>query len=504
MKLSAFVFLILACCIFSCNTETVHFKILSGQQYQAIHGFGASDAWSNQLILKMSKEHKAQVATWLFSNDRKEDGSPEGIGLSVWRFNIGAGSAEQGEQSGIGNAMRREECFLSADGNYNWNKQAGQQWMLHKANDMGVSTFIGFVNSPPVHLTKNGKAFSAVCDSSNLAEENYLPFSNALVDIMEHFQENDIVFDYISPVNEPQWGWCERDGQEGCPWSNDQLANLVKVLNTRLEFSKLPTRIHITESGILHQWLVDTTFVSDRDNQAYEFFHPESHNYVGNLSRLAPHMVGHSYFTTWPDTVMTLVRDGVTSACAAYGLEYWMSEYCMLENNPLIKGNGRDLGMDAALYLARLMHHDLVTGNASSWQWWLGLSCWDFKDGLVYTGKEAKEIYDSKLLWTMGNYSAFVRPGARRIGIQTEQPVSNDLLVSAYTNIEEDGIVVVATNLGDVPQSIQLTLEKGVGDNWEVFETSESKNLEHTGVIPGHDKISVPEKSILTLISKGS
>ena len=42
---------------------------------------------------------------------------PKGIGLSLWRFNVGAGSAEQGEASQIASPWMRTECFLQADGN---------------------------------------------------------------------------------------------------------------------------------------------------------------------------------------------------------------------------------------------------------------------------------------------------------------------------------------------------------------------------------------------------
>jgi hypothetical protein len=84
--------------------------------------------------------------------------------------------------------------------------------------------------------------------------------------------------------------------------------------------------------------------------------------------------------------------------------------------------------MSTALYVARIIHHDLTIANARSWQWWTAVSQVDFKDGLVYlddgsqgdSGKMGAEtlslmrdgaVRESKLLWTLGNYSRFVRPG---------------------------------------------------------------------------------------------
>ena len=40
-----------------------------------------------------------QIADWLFSTENDANGQPKGIGLSLWRFNVGAGSTEQGENS---------------------------------------------------------------------------------------------------------------------------------------------------------------------------------------------------------------------------------------------------------------------------------------------------------------------------------------------------------------------------------------------------------------------
>ena len=61
--------------------------------------FSASDAWSMQFIGLWPEEKQNLVADWLFSTENDVNGQPKGIGLSLWRFNVGAGSAEQGEAS---------------------------------------------------------------------------------------------------------------------------------------------------------------------------------------------------------------------------------------------------------------------------------------------------------------------------------------------------------------------------------------------------------------------
>ena len=97
--------------------------------FQTMHSFGASDCWSLAMVGKHYPENKKkQIAEWLFSLESDALGNPKGIGLSMWRFNIGAGSTEQGNASKISNEWRRAESFLTGDA-YDWEKQKGQQWL---------------------------------------------------------------------------------------------------------------------------------------------------------------------------------------------------------------------------------------------------------------------------------------------------------------------------------------------------------------------------------------
>ena len=71
-------------------------------------------------------------------------------------------------------------------------------------------------------------------------------------------------------------------------------------------------------------------------------------------------------------------------------------------------GGGYDRTMKTALYVARMIHHDLVFADARSWQWWRAVGG-DYKDGLLFQYREpgaaSDTIVDSKLLWSLGNYS---------------------------------------------------------------------------------------------------
>ena len=86
--------------ILSVTGRAADFTIEVGQPRQTILHFGASDAWSMQFIgLWENEAEQTKIADWLFSTRCDEQGKPLGIGLSVWRFNLGAGSAEQGRNA---------------------------------------------------------------------------------------------------------------------------------------------------------------------------------------------------------------------------------------------------------------------------------------------------------------------------------------------------------------------------------------------------------------------
>ena len=146
------------------NKGTLQLQSDATVTYQHIDGFGASDAWRAQFVGKnWPLDKRNQIADLLFSQEFDKDGNPKGIGLSVWRFNLSAGTAEQGDDSEIGsreNPWRRGECFLNADGTYDWSKVEGQRWFLEAAKERGVEKLLAFSNAPPVHYTANGKGFA--------------------------------------------------------------------------------------------------------------------------------------------------------------------------------------------------------------------------------------------------------------------------------------------------------------------------------------------------------
>ncbi|KAA6437049.1 xylanase [Dyadobacter flavalbus] len=482
--------------------QALTITINPARTYQSIDHFGASDAWACQFVGNWPDAKRNAIADLLFSQESGADGQPKGIGLSIWRFNIGAGTAEQGEQSGIRDEWRRAESFLNNDGTYNWDKQAGQIWFLNAAKARGVNEFLAFPNSPPVQLTVNKKGY-AHNGKPNLAASNFPQFATYLADVITGVsKKTGITFNHISPVNEPQWDWSD-GGQEGTPFYNNEIAQITRSLSSALSGQKLSTKIDIAEAGQI-EYLYSEHNKQDRQNQIYAFFDKASANYVGDLPNLSRSISGHSYFTTSPYKAAADKRTKLAESLRNVdGLKYWMSEYCILgDNEGEIKGEGKDLGIDAGLYIAKVIHNDLVNANASAWHWWLAISPYDYKDGLISIDRNKTDgnLQPTKMLWALGQYSRFVRPGAVRTAV-TVAGDEKDLLVSSFLNTNGE-LVSVIINSGT--QAREFTLKSGQ-ENFQVksaYQTSGNASLEPVNTTGFSKGISVNPKSILTIIGK--
>lgn len=483
---------------------------------QTIHSFGASDCWTAKFVGKWADLKKRQkIADWLFSTDTINDGSPKGIGLSMWRFNIGAGSFEQGAESNITDEWRREECFLNADGSYNWKKQAGQQWFLNEARKRGVKYTLGFSISPPVYYTLNGKAYNGPSGTQmNIRKDAFGAYAEFLSRVTKHFK-----FNYLSPVNEPQWEWGKTNSsnQEGTQAQNSEIAELTKLISGKLKGTS--SDIVIGEAG---EWdfLYDRN-TDGRGDQIEQFFDPASSNFIGNLPNVAHIISAHGYFTTCPDSNLVSVRQKVSDKIRKTdpALNVWQSEFGILGNIcGKYNGGPRNTGIDYGLYVAKVIHHDLTIANVTSWQWWLAMSPYNYSDALIYINAPSGKIdlagskndgivSDSKQLWALGNYSRFVRPGMVRVnttidGLANPVDAAGKLMVSAYLNKATKKLVVVVINPETDEKKLALNLSgKGLvrfkGTVLNAYLTNEKFNLKKI-VIAASD-IKVGPKSILTI-----
>ncbi len=424
-----------------------------------MEGFAASDCWLPNQIGQYWIDNRNEIAQLLFSQNISADGQPQGIGLSMWRVNLGAGTEEQGNESNMA-ANNRAQSYLSS-GSYNWSSCAGQRYFMEQAKNMGCEKFVLFSNSPLVQYTLNGMGYSDNGAHGNIKEEAYSQYAEYMAEVAKHFSDAGYNISHISPVNEPQYDWGVSEGgeasQEGSGWQNTEIAKLVKELDKSLSARDLNTYILIAEAGA---WTELYQGGDARSNTINAFYNPSSNAYVGDIKRLDNIICGHSYWTEGTWAGMRDVRSKVATAAQARNLKVYQTEWSMLGDAPAeLDGNYENATeFDIAQYMSRVIHNDITVAGCASWSYWTAMSVerWGQKNRfeLIKTTPKDGEYSDdfknggsvaaNPNLWVLGNYSLFVRPGYKRIDLTLNE--SKDFFGSAYVAPDGSKLVVVLTN----------------------------------------------------------
>ena len=494
-------------------------KIDLSKTYQTVQDFGASDCWTSEYISDyFDATQKENAARWLFSQQMDANGNPEGIGLSCWRVNLGAGSASQGSSSNIDDETRRAECFMKADGTYDWSVCDGQQWFMKQAKNYGVDHFLLFSNSAPIYYTKSGKANTNNQSlSCNLKDDCYDDFAEFLATTTKHFVDEGYNVTYIDPVNEPRFDW--KDGQEGSPWENANIAQLVTELDKSVTSRNLNTKILIPEAS---SWDLLYSGSGRAANQIDAFFNSSSSNYIGNLSSLAKVVAGHSYWTFGNNTDLKDIREAVRDAASEYGLEVMQTEWSMLDAEPSTSAGfpasyDAATKMDIALYMGKLIYCDLNYGNMSGWSYWTAFAQekWSQKNRFYLIRMNAKgdtsdESYGDiknggtltadKNLWVLGNYSRFIRPGYKRVDVSGADEM-NALMASSWLSADGNTLVTVLVNMNRINRNIALSLDGQSVQSVKTYVTDKDRDLELDSSLSDVSDMDIPARSVVTVVT---
>ena len=507
----------------------INARINLQEVHQRIDGFGASDAWTvNPTINLWLSENKPDqievLAKILFSIDT-------GIGLSAWRFNIGAGSFEQGSSSQIKDVLRRTELMVSRpNGEIAEGKQFGQIKLLQAAQAMGVKQFVAFANSPPIWATKNGLAHpgdSRGIGSTNLSPGHLKDFAGFLVDVLLYLRGESIgvAVNHISPINEPSWSWQDKS-QEANRYNLQELKNVYKALYAELKAAGLESDIKI-DAGEAAEYISALSDAAKKnfDGSIYQVGMNGKglgvyRNYIDELlgdSQLNPIIDNklslHGYWSDADEHRLGDLRDAlrVNFRSVSPKATVWMSEFSILGEASRLRpfsGHGFNVeDMDYAIHVARVIHRDLIRLDVSAWFWWLALTPYDYKDGLlkIAPSLEFKTLQTSKLMWALGNFSRFVRPGYSRVTL-TGADNLKQVMASAYKDPDGTRLVVVAINASDSEQPLSLSIE-GVRlslgiEEFNVFVTNADHNLTMIASTHVPGPYLLPSRSVVTLVGR--
>ena len=445
------------------------------KRYQTIEGFGASGAWWAQIVGNWTHEDpisgkpvRDRISELLFSKT-------EGIGLGIYRYNIGGGSKHSGRGT-FSEPARATECFETAPGEYDWSRDAAAVYMMRRAVSDGANEVIFFVNSPIERLTNNHKTHldKHQIFRENIKKKNYPAFAKYCADVAEHFIDEGIPVKYISPVNEPFWVW--NGGQEGCHYRPSSCRKVLHAFVKELDGRKTLDGVRLSgcENGdirwfnksysraVLGDPLVRTRLGAlDIHSYCLHMPIPFFNNRMSFLKRFAKWMSKN-----YPDVPVN------------------MSEWTHMQG-------GRDKGMDSALVTANVMYEDLSVLNVISWQHWIAVSEVNYCDGLIYINLDDKTFEMTKRYYVMGNFSKYVPAGSVRVDAACDDPELR-LLAFKY----DGGCAVIVINSTEKEKELSLPEQYSAVKS---AVTDDNNDLREYDIAdPGHIKIT--PRSVTTII----
>jgi O-glycosyl hydrolase len=432
-------------------------RIDPGQKYQTFEGWGTSMCWWANRLGGLPKATVDSLVRFVVDTN-------VGLGLSVFRYNIGGG--ENPAHTHMGTGKNLPGYKPTQTGPYNWKADQNQQNILKSILTQCPSAIIeGFSNSPPYWMTKSGCASGNTDGSNNLKDTCYAAFVDYLTAVTKFFRDSlKVTFRTLDPVNEPAGTWWSANGtQEGCHFDVDKQAQIIRL----------------TKAGLIAKGLTGTVVSASDESDINQLLSDLNTWDTATLSCISQCNT-HSYSGDQ--------RTQLAARAAQLKCRLWQSE-----TGPL----GTPTGITGYLTLAQRLLLDLRDLKAVAWCEW--------------------QIFDNTASWTLfsidwnsGVFSPnqqfyyravvfrFIRPGSVIIS-------SSDNNSLAALDNARGRLTVVLVNAGSASANYSIDLSRVtlVNNNVRIFRTSPTENcLSLPNMIVQNNTLglSLPAQSVTTCL----
>jgi glucuronoarabinoxylan endo-1,4-beta-xylanase len=311
--------------------------------------------------------------------------------------------------------------------------------------------------TPPANLKDNNN----INNGGHLNTASYDTWATTLAAFPAYFKQNAGVDLWgLSAQNEPDFVASYRS----CIFNASQMNAFIKVLGPKLAALNPPVKLIAAEPDVWsHTWNDGDKFGASIEGDA-------------TVSSLVEIIATHDYGSN----VSSWTRPSPPSTLKHH---LWETEIYYTAGAAI--GPGLDL--------ARGIYAGINAGGASGWHYWWTTH---FMDG-------GSASSPPKRVYTMGNYSKFVRPGYVRVDI-TGLPSS--LHATAFQNPADHTVVVVVINDGTSSVTLPVFV---AGTNWPAsvtpYVTDSSKNLAAQTAITvtaANFSATIGAQSVTTLVGK--
>jgi len=390
---------------------------------QEIDGFGASGAFQMaKNLMDFPEPQRTEILDILFSPDK-------GAGLSIVRNIVGDGGT-------VGGASPTIE---PREGVWDWSVDKDQIWLMQEAGKRGCTRFMSTVWSPPAWMKDNNNVVGG-----RLRPDKYLAFAEYLSMYIRGYKEHHGIDIYaISLANEPD----VNVKYSSCYWTGREFHDFLRFLIPVFERDKITAKVMVgehsawTENPVLES-LADTVTAKRVDIVGVHAYHTADNDPFPPISQ----------------------RSGTLVETLAQKKKIWQTEVSNLGRNiPDIRDG---------LYWAKVLHTHIAENNTNAWLYWWAVTFPNSGQGMTHINSKNKTYTVDKRLYTMGNYSRFVRPGYFRVNTNSE--LGSGVLVSAYKSEPDKKLVLVAINENVAARKMELKLTGVNAASAESWRTSET------------------------------
>jgi glucuronoarabinoxylan endo-1,4-beta-xylanase len=403
---------------------------------QEIDGFGASGAFQMaKNLMDFPEPQRTEILDILFSPDK-------GAGLSIVRNIVGDGGT-------VGGASPTIE---PREGVWDWSVDKDQIWLMQEAGKRGCTRFMSTVWSPPAWMKDNNNVVGG-----RLRPDKYLAFAEYLSMYIRGYKEHHGIDIYaISLANEPD----VNVKYSSCYWTGREFHDFLRFLIPVFERDKITAKVMVgehsawTENPVLES-LADTVTAKRVDIVGVHAYHTADNDPFPPISQ----------------------RSGTLVETLAQKKKIWQTEVSNLGRNiPDIRDG---------LYWAKVLHTHIAENNTNAWLYWWAVTFPNSGQGMTHINSKNKTYTVDKRLYTMGNYSRFVRPGYFRVNTNSE--LGSGVLVSAYKSEPDKKLILVAINENVAARKMELKLTGVNAASAESWRTSETEDLKSLPKIPLSD-----------------